>query len=54
MKSEKEKTPSQRLRNALYLLCLQTEQKIPFDEYYKLQMDQIIKNVTDKLAPIEK
>lgn len=49
--STKEKTPSQKLRNALYLLHVQTEQTISFDEYYQLQMKEIIKKITDQLIP---
>lgn len=43
------KTPSQRLRNSLYVLWKQSETKEPFETYYLNQMERIIEQVKSRL-----
>lgn len=46
----KDKTPSQRLYNTLYVLWKETtNMKEPFENYYKTQMEVIIGKIKDKL-----
>jgi len=44
-----DKTPSQRLRNCLYILWEQKKPTKTFDEFYKRQMEKIISWVKEKL-----
>lgn len=43
------KSPSQRMRNVIYLLYKQSGQTTPFDVYYGNQMELIIEQLKDKL-----
>lgn len=44
------KSPSQRLRNCLYIMWEQSGKKIDtFSQYYDIQMERIINQVKDKL-----
>lgn len=43
------KSPSQRMRNVLYLLYKQSGQVIPFEVYYGQQMERIIDQLKDRL-----
>lgn len=45
------KSPSQRLRNSLYVLYQQsTDQSITFEQYYAQQMEKVIENVKSRLT----
>ena len=44
-----QKTPSQRLRNVLYILWKQGHTDTDFEEFYKKQMETIIGKVKEKL-----
>lgn len=44
-----EKPPSQRMRAVFYRLWEQTEMKTPFEEYYRIKMDQLIEMLKEKL-----
>ena len=44
-----EKTPSQRLRSALYILWEQQKKDIEFDEFYKQQMERFIRAVKERI-----
>lgn len=45
-----EKSPSERLRNVLYVLWDEKSKKDkPFEEYRKIQMEKIIQSIKDKL-----
>jgi len=48
-KEKGEKTPSQRLRGALYVLWEQSRVQDDFDTFYKKQMEKIIDFVKEKL-----
>lgn len=43
------KTPSQRLRNSLYVLYTQKKPDVDFDIYYRTQMEKFIEVVKSKL-----
>ena len=44
-----DKSPSQRLRNVLYVMWEQKNLKDPFDDYYRKQMEIIINHFKSKL-----
>lgn len=46
-----EKTPSQRLRNTLFVLHEQTDTKESFDDFYKRKIEEIITHFKNKLTP---
>lgn len=48
-KTGKQKTPSQRLRSVLYILWQQSGVSIPFDDFYKTEVDGIIESIKSKL-----
>lgn len=43
------KTPSQRLRNALYVLYSQKPREASFDEFYRKQMEAFLQAVKNKI-----
>lgn len=43
------KTPSQRLRNVLYILWKQNGSQGDFESYYKTQMEKMIEKLKDKI-----
>ena len=43
------KSKAQKLRGVLYILWMQTEPGIEFEEYYAMQMDKIIDYLKGKL-----
>lgn len=43
------KSPSQRLRNALYVLHSQSDSKLTFEVYYASQMERLIESVKSRL-----
>lgn len=45
----KAKSPSQRLRNAIYVLFTQRGSKGSFENFYNSVMEQFIENIKDKL-----
>ena len=45
-----EKTPSQRLRNVIYVYWEQNKPTKTFDEFYRQKMEQIISFIKDKLT----
>lgn len=49
MEFPNEKSPSQRLRNTLYVLWEQSGSKGNFDTYYKQKMEMLITVIKDKL-----
>jgi hypothetical protein len=49
-KELEQKTPSNRLRNALYVLWEQSGSKEEFDDFYKKQMERFIEVVKEKLS----
>lgn len=48
-KELEQKTPSQRLRNVLYVLWEQSGDRREFNEYYRVGMEKIINSVKERL-----
>jgi hypothetical protein len=49
-KSDESKSPSQRLRNCLFILWKQKGKEGDFDGYYRARMENIINSVKEKLV----
>lgn len=49
IKFKNNKTPSQRLRNSIYILWLRTASGIDFDAFYNLKMSTFIEMIKEKI-----